>query len=212
MSKTASMRRQENKKSKPSANGHASAISKPFLPAPDVLQPFLTALDPSQVYIVHVDSLPQEFKRKIFAVPVLLNIGIVAVLAWRLFKIWPTYLSFFLIAIGIPSGSLVDKSGKDNTELGQIVVGRTLMILFDFVLFRYIGAWPLMFFFEQPVSPALWRWKLGFHPSEVVVRYASGLLIIFLQNRVALSISETVTSLAIAWIPELESLKMLTML
>ena len=149
---------------------------EPFTTAPKQLDSFLGALDPAQVYITHVDRLPIAFKQKIFAVPVLMNIAIVLLLVWRLYSILPTYLDLMLIAMGYPSPAMVNQADKDTQQLRSIVLRRTGMILLDFILFRFIGVWPFMFFFEQPVSPALWRLRIRFRESEIVVRYVPPLI------------------------------------
>ena len=102
--------------------------------------------------------------------PLVLNIAIVILLAWRAYAIFPTYANLFLIAMGYPSSASVDTAGRSSEDLRWLVLKRASMVLFDFVLFRFVGFWPFAFVFEQPVSPMLWRWKLGFRDREVVIR------------------------------------------
>lgn len=171
MPKQAAKRKQPGHQQNPSKNAQSPSIPPPFTQTPKSLDSFLSALDPALVYVVHTDTLPWQFKRKIFTVPILLNVGIVLLICWRLYMVLPMYLNLLMVSMGLPSPETVDKSDKSNKQLGGIVLRRAGVILFDFVLFRYIGAWPFMFFFEQPVSPALWRWRLGYRDSEVYVRY-----------------------------------------
>lgn len=52
---------------------------------------------------------------------------------------------------------------------------RSAIFLFDFCLLRFLGPWPLAFFFAQPTSPVSWRWALGgAKAEEVVVRSSRG--------------------------------------
>lgn len=45
------------------------------------------------------------------------------------------------------------------------------MFFFDFALYQFVATWPLDFFrWDQPIGPAIWRWKIGFKAREVVVR------------------------------------------
>ena len=48
------------------------------------------------------------------------------------------------------------------------------MFMFDFILFRFVGPWPLSFFFEMPGNPILWRYHVGFRDQEVYVRESRG--------------------------------------
>ena len=171
MSKRVSKRTLRNQQQTSSGSGSAANIPSPFSAPPERLKSFLFALDPAQIYVVHIDNQPRDFKRKIFTVPVLMNIGIVLILCWRLYQVLPTYLDLLMVSLGLPSPAVVDKMGKSNKQLGGIALKRAAILVLDFILFRYIGAWPFMFFFEQPVSPVMWRWRLGFRDSEVVVRY-----------------------------------------
>ena len=163
-------KRQPKEQHNTSKSSSGAGIPSPFVTAPTQLESFLGALDPAQIYITHVDNLPWQFKRQVFAVPLTLNVGIALLLAWRVYVIWPTYLDLLTIALGFTSPQSIDTMSRSNNELRWIVLKRTAMVLFDFVLFRFVGFWPFVFFFEQPISPALWRWRLGFQDTEVVVR------------------------------------------
>ncbi|RYC55516.1 hypothetical protein CHU98_g10697, partial [Xylaria longipes] len=72
----------------------------PYKRPPEVLQPIIDTFDEKHVYIMHVDSKPRDFKRKVFMVPVLMNIGIVALFAWRVYYISPYYLNLVTSALG----------------------------------------------------------------------------------------------------------------
>lgn len=142
----------------------------PFTKAPESLKPFLETLDPSQVYIVHVDRFPAVFKRRIFAVPVLLNISIALLLIWRAWTIIPIYLQIISTIVGNESPQSIDATGKTWQQLAWIGTRRGVMFMIDFCLVKIILPWPVSFFAEQPANPVSWRWKIGFRDKEIVVR------------------------------------------
>lgn len=72
--------------------------------------------------------------------------------------------------LGHESPATVDKAAFTTKQLVWIVLKRTAMFAFDFVLLRFIGPWPVTFFLEKPGNPILWRWKVGFRDLEIVVR------------------------------------------
>ncbi|KAJ8104642.1 hypothetical protein ONZ43_g7753 [Nemania bipapillata] len=75
-------------------------LPSPYKRPPEVLQPIIETFDEKHVYIMHVDSKPRAFKRKIFMVPVLMNVAIVALFAWRVYYIGPYYLRLVTSAMG----------------------------------------------------------------------------------------------------------------
>lgn len=164
------MVRKSAKKDVSQSAKQTTAPPAPFVKAPSSLEPFLEHLDPAQVYLVHVDNFPVDFKKRIFAVPVLLNLVIALGLLWRLYTAGPTYLALIATLVGQESPTNVDTATKTSGQLAWIVISRTLTFALDFVLFRFIAPWPVTFFFEQPANPAYWRWKIGFRNLEIVVR------------------------------------------
>ncbi|PSK44190.1 hypothetical protein B9Z65_170 [Elsinoe australis] len=142
----------------------------PFAICPEKLTPFTSNLDPEHVYITHIDRFPSEFKRRIFAVPVILNASLVLLLAWRIYSIVPFYLNLMNTILGYPSPLTIDRSLYTTPALVWIVVKRALTFAFDFVLLRFVLPWPVTFFLESPGNPVLWRWKVGFREEEIVVR------------------------------------------
>ncbi|TKA71315.1 hypothetical protein B0A55_07132 [Friedmanniomyces simplex] len=149
----------------------ASPIPTPFSKAPAALEPFLTQLDPSQVYITHIDRHLPETKKQIFLIPVLLNGTIAALLLYRIYTAIPTYWAILQTLLGYPSSATVDPTTTTRNEQLWILAKRTLMFLADFLALRFIAVWPLTFFLEQPSNPILWRWHLGgFLADEIVVR------------------------------------------
>lgn len=147
-----------------------SPIPLPFTKAPASLEPFTERLDPAKVYLTHIDRLHPDAKKQIFLIPVLLNGGIAVLLLWRIYTAVPMYWAILLTLLGYASAATVDTARTTRNEQLWILARRTLMFLVDFLLFRFVGPWPLTFFFERPANPVTWRWKLGFRQEEVVVR------------------------------------------
>ena len=158
-------RRQKQPSFKP-----AIQIPTPFTKAPPSIEPLLGQLDPAQVYITHIDRFPVDSKKQIFLIPVLLNGIIAGLLAWRIYVAVPVYWAIIQHLLGYVTSATIEVENKPRNELFKILFKRTLMFATDFLLFRFMGPWPLTFFFEQPANPVTWRWKLGFHAKEVVVR------------------------------------------
>ena len=146
-------------------------VPAPFSRASERLSPFLKKLKTSNVYVVHLDTLPWQFKGKVFSVPVALNIAIAILATWRFLVIWPWYLDMMFLVLGYQTRARVpDRELKPFRELALITAGRVVTMAFDFVLFRILVPWPLKFFFEKPANPISWRWRLGFQDTEIVVR------------------------------------------
>ncbi|KAK4974852.1 hypothetical protein LTR66_010997 [Elasticomyces elasticus] len=147
----------------------------PFHPAPANLAPFLPHLTESQVYITHIDHLPAHFKRRIFSVPVLLNLGILLLLAWRAYAALPVYLALLGHVLGYSTAATAEGAARSTTvQLVALVLRRTAMFAGDFVLFRFVARWPFSFFLERPGNPVAWRVRTGFRDQEVVVRASRG--------------------------------------
>lgn len=147
----------------------------PFTTAPSSLTPFTSLLDPSKVYITHIDRFPAAFKKQIFSVPVVLNLVIALGLLWRAYAIIPWYGQVLNLFVGNPSALRVeDTSAYTRLGLVWLVARRSLNFMLDFLLVRFVAAWPWSFFFEQPCSPVLWRWRVGYRDVEIVVRESRG--------------------------------------
>ncbi|KAI2622730.1 hypothetical protein GGS26DRAFT_567417 [Hypomontagnella submonticulosa] len=143
----------------------------PFKRPPEVLQPFVDTLDEKHVYIAHVDNQPADFKRKIFAVPVLMNIGLVALFVYRVWYIAPYYLQILASVLGYPNETTMVVDEMEWSEIAPEVAKRAFSFMFDFVLCVFVGPWPYDFAFSQDHgNPVQWRWSVGFRDREVVVR------------------------------------------
>lgn len=149
-------------------------IPLPFGPVSPKLEALLVQCDPSKVYLFHIDRSAATYKRNIFLIPVILNGAIGALLLWRMYAAAPTYWALVLSLVGAQSSATVDTTSSTRKQQVLLVLRRTALIFFDFVLFRLIGPWPLTFFFERPSNPVTWRWKLGFQAHEVVARVSRG--------------------------------------
>lgn len=170
---TQKTKKQQNASARASAAN--TSIPKPFTAAPASLDAFLEVLDDDRVYIVHVDRQPVAFKKKIFNVPIAMNIAIVIGLAARLYVMLPHYLDLIFLSMGYDTPAAIDKAAYSADELWRLTARRAVMVAIDFVLFRFIGMWAWLFFvgdgFSNPdISPARWRYLLGYRSAEIVVR------------------------------------------
>lgn len=146
-------------------------IPRPFSRATEKMSSFLETLNKSKIYVVHLDTVPWQFKRKVFIVPVSLNIAIAVLAAWRFWVIYPWYLDMIFLVLGYQTNALVtDRESKPFRELALIAISRVVTMAMDFLLFRVFLPWPLKFFFETPANPVSWRRSVGFRDTEIVVR------------------------------------------
>ncbi|KAF2724531.1 hypothetical protein K431DRAFT_291620 [Polychaeton citri CBS 116435] len=152
-----------------STGSNVSDIPSPFEPAPAQLQSLLSELDPSKVYLTHIDYHQRQYKRQIFLIPVLLNTAIAVLLFWRLYTAFPQYLALAQTFTGV-SEATVDVENTTRKEQIWILLKRAGMFLFDFCLVRFVLPWPIGFFMESPANPVTWRLNLGFRDAEVVAR------------------------------------------
>lgn len=158
---------------KPKSSPPSSSVEPPapFKRAPEILAPLLATLSPKHVYVIHVDSKPAAFKRKIFLVPVVLNAAILLLMAWRVYYIVPWYLQFVLAALGQPNGTTLATSELSWLAISKIVLRRALTFLLDFLLFVFVWPWPVEFCLgSKNGSPLFWRWMVGFRDKEIYVR------------------------------------------
>ena len=142
----------------------------PYLTPPPSLQPFLEDLNPAHIYIVHIDIHPWTSKRRVFAVPVVMNVVIALLLLWRAKVAVPFYVALILAVLGYESAASVDVAHTETVILIWILTRRAGMFFLDWVLARIFVPWPLDFFIGVPASPFLWKWTIGFQDQEIVVR------------------------------------------
>lgn len=152
-----------------------TALPSPFVsPSPSLTSAFLSTLPQSHVYIVHVDTTPATLKRRVFLVPVCMNILITLGLLVRAYFALPIYLALVVATLGYSSKAKVDVQHSDYRTLLAITASRTMLLLGDYILFWLLGSWPWNFVFGSEESrygsPLKWRWHLGFRDKEIVVR------------------------------------------
>ena len=142
----------------------------PYTQAPASLAPFLATLDPAHLYITHIDRHPRALKRRIFAVPVVMNILFAAALVYRLRVIVPWYGQLLLAVWGYESALRVDVQRTGWREKNYELWTRALVFLVDFALAKIVFPWPYDFFFKTGNNPTMWRTRVGFRDAEIAVR------------------------------------------
>lgn len=161
-------------KSRPSGPGNyelAGDPPAPFKRPPEALQSFIDGLSEKHVYVTHIDSKPAAFKRKIFLVPVAMNVCVSLLFVWRMYSILPWYWQLVVSALGYPSAASFAASQATWGELAREVAGRGLIMFIDFVLFVFVWPWPVEFAAgRRHGNPMQWRWSVGFRDKEIYVR------------------------------------------
>lgn len=162
------MARKTKQQVKPST---PSSPPSPFKPIPPALEPFTTVLSKKHIYLTHIDTQPASFKRKIFLVPVAMNIAVVLLFIWRVNYILPWYGALLLSTLGYTRDTAVLGAASSTSSLATLVLRRALTFLLDFLLTVFVWPWPVEFCFGAAHSnPVTWRWTTGFRDSEVYVR------------------------------------------
>ncbi|CAK7266728.1 hypothetical protein SEPCBS57363_002236 [Sporothrix epigloea] len=159
--------------------GKASAIRKisnsdppaPFKRAPIGLEPFYDQLSTGYVYTTHIDGKPASFKRKIFSVPVLMNIGVVLLFALRVWYIGPFYYMLLQSALGTANETTFLAKDLAWTQLASIILRRGFTFMLDLILALFVWSWPVEFCFgTKHGNPVGWRTQIGFRDKEIYVR------------------------------------------
>ena len=117
-------------------------------------------------------SQHHQLTRTQFLIPLILNSLVALALLYRAFTAAPYYYNLLLSITGDPtSPTTLDQSTATQREILTAIFTRSGVLLLDFLLLRFLGPWPLAFFFAQPSNPTAWRWGLGgFQRDEVIVR------------------------------------------
>lgn len=159
------------KKSK-SSTPSSSEPPQPFKRAPEVLSPFLSTLSRKHVYIAHIDNKPRDFKRKIFLIPVVINLAIAVLAVLRLRYILPWYFQLVTSALGHPNETTIHPSTSTWGFIAKVALRRAVTFCLDFLLFVFVWPWPVEFVFSRTGhgNPAAWRWAVGFRDREIYVR------------------------------------------
>ncbi|PHH88023.1 hypothetical protein CDD83_8083 [Cordyceps sp. RAO-2017] len=160
----------QSKASKSSAQSQGEPPS-PFKKPPEVLESFVKGLSEKHVYVTHIDSKPASFKRKIFLVPVAMNVCVSLLFVWRMYSILPWYWQLVMSALGYQSQATFPASQVSWGELAREVLKRSFTMFIDFVLLVFVWPWPVEFAAGQRHgNPMLWRRKVGFQDKEIYVR------------------------------------------
>ena len=160
-----------------SSHTPAVDIPEPWTRAPSSLDPFLANLPADHIYITSIDKHDSAFKRRLFIVPLLLNIFLTILIIYRIYTSIPTYGGIFLSLLGYESPQKLDVRGLPRSEALAHWVRRAGMFLGDFVLLRIVGVWPIEFFLgrglfsgNEEAGPVGWRRAVSFRDTEVVIR------------------------------------------
>ncbi|RDL32583.1 Uncharacterized protein BP5553_09039 [Venustampulla echinocandica] len=167
-------------KSKPSLPSKASASiqvqskgdpPKPFQPSPKHLEPFLPNLSKSHVYITHIDAKPRDFKRNIFAVPVLMNLVIIGLIVWRITIVGPFYMKICSSLMGKTNETTMRTANLPFNEIKSEILRRSMTFMVDLLIYSFVWPWPKAFFLGQTIAnPVMWRLRVGFRDKEIIVR------------------------------------------
>ncbi|KAL9612639.1 MAG: hypothetical protein Q9167_002766 [Letrouitia subvulpina] len=148
----------------PQAPSHA-----PFVPASYPLTSFLTTFPctTSAVYILHVDRTSRALRRRLFFVPLALNVFLAFSLLYRLYFAVPIYLHLLATTLGYETdGGSGAPKGNENLWLG---LRRAGMFAFDWFMWKVVSGWPVEFW--RSGGAFAWRWRIGFPDgAEIVVR------------------------------------------
>ncbi|KAL1987906.1 hypothetical protein VTN96DRAFT_1890 [Rasamsonia emersonii] len=153
-------------KDKSSYSSSSEKPLTPFVKAPSILEPFLEPLSTQEIYLIHIDTHPPDFKKQLFIVPVLLNTAILLLVAYRVYKGAFVYPALVATALGFTTSMSVDTSVISWNEFWGHILRRTVMFAIDYFLVTLFLGWPIRFI----RGPVKWRRAIGFRDREVVVR------------------------------------------
>ncbi|KAG5955879.1 hypothetical protein E4U57_003070 [Claviceps arundinis] len=159
-------------KSKVARSGGASgSFPAPFKQPPEALKAFIDGLSEKHVYITHIDSKEAAFKRKVFLVPVAMNVAISVLFVWRMYSILPWYWKILQSGLGAQNETTFPVQDSTWKEFAWEVLKRALSMFIDFLLFVFVWPWPVEFAAGQAHgNPMFWRRKVGFQDKEIYVR------------------------------------------
>ncbi|KAJ4002609.1 hypothetical protein NW752_012428 [Fusarium irregulare] len=147
------------------------APPSPFKRPPEALEPFIQSLDEKHVYVTHIDNKPAAFKRKIFLVPVGMNVVVVLLFILRMWWIAPWYWQLIMTGLGHENETTWNTADSTWAEISLEIAKRAGTMFIDFILFIFVWPWPVEFVAGQARgNPCQWRWQVGFREEEVYVR------------------------------------------
>lgn len=136
-----------------------------------MLAPFISTLSEKHIYITHIDSKPADFKRKVFLIPVAMNICVVIFFILRMYWILPWYWKLLASAMGHHNETTFPADEATWKQGIREILSRVLTMAIDFLLFAFVWHWPVFFVIGQaPGNPVYWRWNVGFREKEIYVR------------------------------------------
>ncbi|TVY17993.1 hypothetical protein LARI1_G005472 [Lachnellula arida] len=145
---------------------------EPFSRPTSKLEPFLSTLSTNHIYITHIDTKPVDFKRKIFLVPVLMNVAIVGLILWRIKYILPWYMKIcWSLMAGARNETSLDTAWMSYNDIAKEILRRSMSFVLDLMIYVFIWPWPRAFFTGRAAgNPVLWRFIVGFNREEIIVR------------------------------------------
>jgi hypothetical protein len=144
---------------------------EPFVRPPEVLKPLIDTLEEQHAYVLHVDTHRADHKRRIFMIPLGMNIAVIMLFIWRMYHILPWYLDLFMSTLGHENETTLIAADMTWKELAWAVSVRAATFMIDVTLSVFLYPWPLDFFLGQAHgNPVNWRWSVGFRDKEVVAR------------------------------------------
>ncbi|KAF5233858.1 hypothetical protein FAUST_7891 [Fusarium austroamericanum] len=147
------------------------APPSPFKRPPEALEPFIQSLDEKHVYVTHIDNKPADFKRRIFLVPVGMNVVVVLLFILRMWWIAPWYWQLLMTGFGHENETTWDTVDSTWSQIALEIGKRAGTMLIDFILFIFVWPWPVEFVAGQARgNPCQWRWQVGFREQEIYVR------------------------------------------
>ncbi|KAG9244173.1 hypothetical protein BJ878DRAFT_421942 [Calycina marina] len=147
------------------------APPEPFKLPPPSLEQFLPELSKKHVYITHIDVKTWEFKRKIFMVPLAMNILIILALLWRARSIGPYYMKICFSITGKVNEMTLDTRRMTSSDIAREILRRASKFMADLLLYIFVWPWPRDFFAGRVIgNPIAWRFGVGFRDKEIIVR------------------------------------------
>ncbi|KKA27534.1 hypothetical protein TD95_005016 [Thielaviopsis punctulata] len=144
---------------------------KPFKKAPAELEQFIEVLDPAHVYVTHIDQHPIAHKRRIFVLPVGINILVVLLFILRMQSVLPFYWDLISAALGARPTDWFNPRGAEWSAILAEGLRRAVTFAIDLFLVVFVWPWPVEFCLgSKHGNPVSWRLMAGFRKQEVCVR------------------------------------------
>lgn len=142
----------------------------PFQPMPQEFKNLCSVLDKDRIHVFHVDQTAVDLKRRVFMVPVWMNVLFTLGLLARLYYAIPFYCSFIISYFGRQGDPWIQADKLPWLDFMSLVVSRLAIVAFDMFLSTKVISWPVAFCFAAPASPVNWRMAVGFQGKEIITR------------------------------------------